>query len=116
MHDEIAERISAADIFVLPTIAEGCCNAIIEAMGCGLPIVSSNKPFNDDILDEKCSIRIDTTNIDEITDAIRLLKDNPELRQRMSEAALRKANSLRIENRAVGIKNWIEECSDRKGK
>ena len=116
VHDEIAERISAADIFVLPTIAEGCCNAIIEAMGCGLPIVSSNKPFNDDILDEKCSIRMDTTNIDEIADAIRLLKDNPELRQRMSEAALRKANSLRIENRAVGIKNWIEECSDRKGK
>ncbi len=115
-HGEIAERLSAADVFVLPTIAEGCCNAIIEAMGCGLPIISSNKPFNDDILDEECSIRIDTTNIDEIADAIKLVKDNPDLRYKMSQAALKKAGSLSIMNRAIGIKKWIEECSMRKGK
>ena len=111
VHNEIAERLSAADVFVLPTIAEGCCNAIIEAMGCGLPVISSNRPFNDDILDDECSIRIDTTSIDEITDAIRLLKNNVELRQKMSMAALGKANNLSIEKRAIGIKKWIEECS-----
>lgn len=116
LHNEIAERISAADIFVLPTIAEGCCNAIIEAMGCGLPVVSSKEPFNDDILDDKCSIRIDTQNIDEIVDAIRLLKNDVELRMEMSKAALEKASQLDITNRAIGIKNWIEECMIRKGK
>ena len=115
VHNEIAERLSAADLFVLPTVAEGCCNAIIEAMGCGLPIISSNRSFNDDILDDECSIRIDTTSIDEIADAISLLKSDAELRERMSKAALRKANSLCITNRAIGIKNWIEECSIRKG-
>lgn len=114
IHSEIAERLSAADVFVLPTIAEGCCNAIIEAMGCGLPVISSNKPFNDDILDEDCSIRIDTTNIDEIAEAIKLLKENADLRQKMSKAALKKAGSLSIVNRAMGIKKWIEECSMRK--
>lgn len=114
-HSEIAERLSAADIFVLPTIAEGCCNAIIEAMGCGLPVVSSNKPFNDDILDDECSIRIDTTSVDEIADAIRMLKNDTELRQKMKKAALEKASHLCISNRAVGIKSWIEECSARKG-
>lgn len=114
-HDKIAEIISAADVFVLPTIAEGCCNAIIEAMGCGLPVISSNQPFNDDILDNDCSIRIDTTNIDEIANAIEILKNNVELRQKMGKAALKKANSLGITNRAIGIKNWIEECANRKG-
>lgn len=116
LHSNIAERLSAADIFVLPTIAEGCCNAIIEAMGCGLPIVSSKEPFNDDILNEDCSIRIDTNNIDEIADAIQLLKNDSALRMKMSRAALKKASQLGITNRAVGIKKWIEECATRKGK
>lgn len=111
VHKDISEMLSTADIFVLPTIAEGCCNAIIEAMGCGLPVISSNQSFNDDILDDECSIRIDTTNISEIADAIKILKNNAELRRKMSEAALRKASSLCITNRAAGIKNWIEQCS-----
>src|SRR5699024_7768166 len=56
-NEDLPYFYSAADAFVLPTLNEGCCNAIIEAMACGLPIVSSNRPFNDDILDESCSIR-----------------------------------------------------------
>ena len=57
-HDLIPEYLCAADVFVLPTLAEGCCNAIIEAMGCGLPIISSDRDFNNDIIDDTCSIRI----------------------------------------------------------
>lgn len=112
---EIAEMLSAADVFVLPTIAEGCCNAIIEAMGCGLPVISSSKAFNDDILDARCAIRIDTTNVDEIVGAIELLKSDPELRRKMSKAALEKANHLSIGKRAEGIREWIEECVNGKG-
>ena len=113
-HCEIGEMISAADVFVLPTVAEGCCNAIIEAMGCGLPIISSSKPFNDDILNTECAIRIDTTNVDEIAGAIETIKKDPDLRLKMSKAALEKANQLSIVNRAAGIRNWIHECAIRK--
>lgn len=108
-HDNIPELLSAADIFVLPTLAEGCSNAIIEAMACGLPIVSSDKSFNDDILDETCSIRIDPTNINEIANAIQLLYDSKDLREQLSNGALKKAETLKIDIRAKNIINFMEE-------
>ena len=108
-HDEIVKYLNAADIFVLPTLAEGCCNAIVEAMACGLPIVSSNLPFNDDILDDTNSIRIDPTNIDEIKSSIQLLRDDPVLRKRLASGANKKAEMLRIENRARNILEFMEE-------
>lgn len=108
-HDIVPELLSAADIFVLPTLAEGCCNAIIEAMACGLPIISSDKPFNDDILDDTCSLRIDPMDIDAIATAIKILYENRVLREKLSEGAIKKAKSLNIEERAKNIIHFMEE-------
>jgi len=107
-HDQVAYYLNAADVFVLPTLAEGCCNAIIEAMACGLPIVSSNQRFNDDILDDSNSIRIDVNDVEAIRQAIILLRDNSELRKKMSEASLAKALSFTIDNRAKNIIKFME--------
>lgn len=112
-HDQIVYYLNAADIFVLPTLAEGCCNAIIEAMACGLPIISSDLPFNDDILDETNSIRVDPNSIEQIADAIRYLKDNPQVREAMSAASLEKVKGLDISNRAKRIIQFIRENGDR---
>lgn len=40
--------LQAADLFVLPTYDEGCCNAILEAMACGTPVVTT--PAGDNAL------------------------------------------------------------------
>ena len=107
-HEQMYLYLNAADIFVLPTSAEGSCNAIIEAMACGLPIVSSDQPFNDDILNEKNSIRVNVEDEIAIKNAIMLLKHNPELRQKMSEAALESASALNLQQRAKDIINFME--------
>ena len=106
-HTRVCTYLNCADIFVLPTNAEGCCNAIIEAVACGLPVVSSNKSFNDEILDESYSIRIDEDSVDEIEEAIRLLKDDCELRHRMSEQAAKASTQFKISRRAQAIAGFI---------
>lgn len=106
-HTDLCPLLNCADVFVLPTLAEGCCNAIIEAMACGLPIVSSDCDFNDGILDNSNSIRVNPNSIDEIAEAIKLLYENKDLRRSLGDKSLEKAAALTIESRAKRILEFI---------
>ncbi len=106
-HKELVTYLNSADIFVLPTRAEGCCNAIIEAVACGLPVISSNKSFNDEILDDTYSIRINEDSIEEIKKAIECLKENITLRTSMNRNALDASEQFIISKRAERITEFI---------
>lgn len=107
-HDEIPKYISASDVFVLPTRREGCCNAIVEALACGLPVISSNLQFNWDILNENNSIMVDPDDTEAIKAAILKLRDDKALRDKLHEGALLSANALTISNRAKNIIEFIK--------
>lgn len=47
---ELREIYRASDLFVLPSLNEGMPNAMLEALGSGLPCIASNIPGNRDIL------------------------------------------------------------------
>lgn len=107
-HDQLPLYLNASDAYVLPTRWEGCCNSIIEAMACGLPIISSDRSFNWDILNKDNSILIDPDSEEQITNAIySLFKDN-ELRRKLSNKALDSSKTLSIEERAKKIIAFIE--------
>lgn len=108
-NEDLPYFYSAADVFVLPTLNEGCCNAIIEAMACGLPVVSSNLPFNDDILDETCSLKIDPLNINEIKESIKCLYYDRERLNNLHKGSLEKADVLTLSNRANNILGFINK-------
>lgn len=108
-HGEIVHYLNAADIFVLPSMAEGCPNSVIEAMACGLPIISSDLPFNYDILDDNNSILVDPTDITAIATAIKCLKNNIGLRLQLAMRAFDKANTMRIKERTQRIIEIIKQ-------
>lgn len=111
-HEMVSVFLNTLDIFVLPTLSEGSCNAIVEAMACGIPIISSDLPFNDDALDSNNSIRINPNSIESIKKAITKLKNNDELRLKLKQNALDKSQSFEIGNRAAKILSFIEECRE----
>lgn len=100
--------LSALDAFVLPTQNEGCCTATVEAISCGLPIVSADRSFDYDICGEDNSILIDPDDIDAIARAIDRLRCDVELRSHLAEGSLNRAPGLDLRRRIAAIANWMD--------
>ena len=107
-HSQMPDYLNAADVFVLPSLAEGCSNSIIEAMACGLPIISSALPFNEDICNEGNSILVDPMDVQAIANAIKKMMDAT-FRKKLSEGSLRTTAGLTIKERTKKIMNFINE-------
>lgn len=106
-HDEIPFALNAADVFVMPTLHEGCCNSIIEAMACGLPVISSDRSFNYDVLNESNSILVDPMSVEEIAAAIKRIKDDKQLCGDLKHGAIESSKQLTIQHRARKIIDFI---------
>lgn len=107
-HDILPEYLCSADVFALPTNNEGCSNAVIEAMACGLPIVSSDMEFNWDVLNETNSILWDPYDIDAIADSINKIYSDKEYRDKLHRGALTTAADLTLSARVDKILNFIK--------
>ncbi|MFD0673328.1 glycosyltransferase family 4 protein [Cohnella sp. GCM10027633] len=86
--DQIREAYAAADIVVIPTVfSEGTSYACLEAMSCGLPIVSTNVGgLNDLLIDGHNGLLVPPTS-DAILNAVRRLVDDGGLRQALGANA-----------------------------
>lgn len=106
-NSKIPYILNASDVFCLPTLAEGCSNAIVEAVACGVPVVSSDLPFNYDILDDSCSILIDPMDEEQIYHAILKIRNNPEYLEKLHKGCIEKSKTLSIEYRVDRILDFM---------
>lgn len=100
--------LNAADVFVLPTLNEGHCNAINEAMACGLPIISSNIPEIQSQVPNETGILVNPRNTRELRDAIITLKNNQTLRKTMSNKAVEIQRERNSTARPTAVLEWIK--------
>jgi glycosyltransferase involved in cell wall biosynthesis len=110
-HEDVPLWLSAADLFVLPTLDEGCSNALIEALACGLPIVTSDRPFNRAVVNESMALLIEPADSAALAAAIAELVDRPELRAALGAAALAHAGAFRLERRASRVLTLLRDVA-----
>ena len=87
----VDEYLARASIFAFPSISEGFPNALIEAMGAGLPCVSfdCNAGPRDVIVDGENGFLIELNNTVELHDKLNLLTHESELRTEIGKQAIK---------------------------
>ena len=89
-----------SSIFTLSSIFEGLPLVIVEAMACGLPVVSYACPCGPkDIISEgQDGFLVNVNDEIALANKINILIENEALRKQMSDAALIKASKYKIKN------------------
>ena len=78
--DDIAGVMQAADVFVLPSLAEGISNTLLEAMAAGTPVIATAVGGNPDLLPEqlKHTNLVASDNPDELARAMQRYLQQPQ--------------------------------------
>jgi glycosyltransferase involved in cell wall biosynthesis len=86
--------LSMAEIFVFPTLYEGFGLPPLEAMACGTPVVASSLTSVPEVVGD-AGLSVNPLDINEISQAMTELIDNPAKRETYSEYGLERASQFR---------------------
>ena len=78
--DDVAGELAGFDLFVLPSLAEGISNTILEAMAAGLPVVATAVGGNPELVEDGGNgLLVEAGNVHQLAAAIARYLDDPEL-------------------------------------
>ncbi len=101
--DDVLPWLQSLDVFALPSYAnEGVPQAIMQAMACGLPVITTNIGAIGEVArDEITASIVEPRNAAALAAAILRLRDDGGLRQRLGEAGKADANSRFAEGKML---------------
>jgi glycosyltransferase involved in cell wall biosynthesis len=92
---ELAKKMSASHLLVLPSIEEGLALVQGQAMACGCPVLATTATGAEDLFtDGREGFIVPGHNIDALTEKMQQIADDPTLQRRLSEAALLRVKNL----------------------
>src|SRR5882757_7804852 len=92
---ELAKKMSASHLLVLPSVEEGLALVQGQAMACGCPVLATAATGAEDLFtDGREGFIVTDRDVDALTDRMQQIADDPALQRRLSEAALLRVKSL----------------------
>lgn len=91
---QVLELLHDSQVFLHTALSEGIANVVLEAMACGLPVVSFSSGGIDEVIDHgKDGFLAKTRDVDDVTKYVIRIVTNPELRHSLGAAARQKIQS-----------------------
>jgi len=92
-HDSLLKYLHQADLFISPSISEGMSNAILEAMACGLPIVTTDTGGSEELINGNGFI-VEKASPEALQKAVALYLKNKSLCQKHGVASRKLAEKM----------------------
>jgi glycosyltransferase involved in cell wall biosynthesis len=114
---DVPALMAAADVFVLPSVWEGQPLAVQEALRAGLPLVTSRAGGIPGLTGEDAALLVPPGDAAALAGAVASVLDDPALATRLSEAAVKRAQTLPSEqdalDAALAAYQTLQGCHDR---
>jgi colanic acid/amylovoran biosynthesis glycosyltransferase len=110
----VRERLRESDVFLLPSLSEGFCNAAVEAMACGVAVVMTNcGGVREGVTDGVEGFIVPRRDPEAMAEAVERLAKDPALRARMGQAGRERVLRQFTLSRHVGeFVRLLEEVRD----
>jgi glycosyltransferase involved in cell wall biosynthesis len=97
--EDLPAIYSGADLFVFPSIYEGFGLPVLEAMACGIPVVTSNTSSLPEVAGD-AALLVDPYSVDEIAAAMRRVLCDPDVAAELCAKGLQRAKQFSWERTA----------------
>ena len=105
LQSNIYPYLYESDCFILPSLYEGMPVTLVEAMGCGMPIIASAVGGVPDMIEHEVSGLLIHPTAHELSEALKRLMNDRDLRETMGRNALEKSKQFSAEQMYEGYNN-----------
>jgi glycosyltransferase involved in cell wall biosynthesis len=109
--EELRHAYRSADLLVLPLLDSTANNSLLEALACGLPIVSTDVGGVEEYVQQGCAVLVPPDDADAVCQAVTALADDARRRKEMSRCARERALELDWARVAERVRDLYREIA-----
>ena len=107
-HAAVTALLRKAHLFCYPTRAsEGFPKVVLEALACGLPVITTRVSVLPQLISDRCGILIEEPSPDEVARSVREIFSRPDKYLVMSEQAVATAREYSLERWRDTLRDWL---------
>jgi hypothetical protein len=95
--DDVLKLLQEADLFCYPTVSEGFPKVVLEALACGLPVLTTPVSVLPNLINQGGGRLLNQTSAAAVAEAVLEICENPEMYHQMSSSALQTARQYTLE-------------------
>ena len=107
-HEEVIRLLQQADLFCYPTASEGFPKAVLEALACGLPVVTTRVSVLPELIGTGCGVLLDETTPTALAHAVINCLTDAERYRAMSAQGLQTASQYSLERWRDTIGHFLQ--------